>query len=86
MFASIEIVRCMNTLQLTNLGYAMAISSVSSAAATQAVRPPQEATKVTEPTPVKSESDSTKAAEVQQPRPTVNTNGQTVGTLVNVTA
>lgn len=65
-------------------------SSSASVTATQAVRPQQEATQVTQaPSKTSSDNDSDDAAKVAQapaPQPTVNTSGQTVGTLVNVTA
>ncbi|MGZ3236146.1 MAG: hypothetical protein ACXWIN_08865 [Burkholderiaceae bacterium] len=64
-------------------------SSSATVTATQAIRPQQEVTQVQAPSKTSSDSDSddaVKAAQESAPKPTVNTSGQTVGTLVNVTA
>ncbi len=66
--------------------------SASSAAVTapQALRPQQETVAVQrtsrEVENTRNDNNGVKAAESSPPKPTVNTSGQTVGTLVNVTA
>jgi len=70
----------------------MAISPVASTnasvTATQAVRPAPEATQVRQAqnNDNRQSEDAVRAAQTAPQKPTVNTNGQTVGTLVNVTA
>ncbi len=72
----------------------MAITPVSASnsavTATQALRPPQDADRAQRANSAASERDNGNANTVQQqpppPKPTINSNGQTVGTLVNVTA
>ncbi|MGZ3158296.1 MAG: hypothetical protein ACXU7D_06105 [Burkholderiaceae bacterium] len=65
-------------------------SSSAAVTATQAIRPQQEVTPVAQQAPKASNDgdadDAVKAAQASPPKPTVNTSGQTVGTLVNVTA
>jgi hypothetical protein len=65
-------------------------SSSAAVTATQAVRPAQEVTPATQAASKTSNDhdadDAVKAAQASAPKPTVNTSGQTVGTLVNVTA
>ena len=72
----------------------MAITPVSSSSAavtaTQAIRPQQETSSVRQAQSNtnndRNADDAVKAAQYAPPKPTVNTSGQTVGTLVNVTA
>jgi hypothetical protein len=81
-------------MQLTPIGFAMVINPVSTSSATvtatQAIRPQQEVAEVRQaPSSTSSDNDSdnaVQAAQASAPKPTVNTSGQTVGTLVNVTA
>ncbi len=65
-------------------------TSSATVTATQALRPQQEVAEVRQaPSQTNNDTDTdnaVQAAQASPPKPTVNTNGQTVGTLVNVTA
>jgi len=67
----------------------MAISPVSASneavTATQALRPQQQTDSV-QNTSKSNDNSETVEAQAQPPKPTVNTNGETIGTIVNVTA
>jgi hypothetical protein len=69
----------------------MAINPVSSSnaavTATQAVRPQQQVASPSQPAGNDHDGDdAVQATQSTPPKPTINTSGQTVGTLVNVTA
>ena len=70
----------------------MAINPVSASNAavnsTQAVRPSRESEQAERVNGVNDEAAASQQAvnQVQQPKPTINGTGQTVGTLINITA